>query len=340
MYNIKEVAEKLNINANAIRFYEKKGLLKPVRDENDYRLFTPEDVGTLQMILLYRQMGFSVEAITEILKGDTGTSILDKFVKQYQALNAHIHAMTRIRETLSTCVEQMLNSTTLDQTMVEAMALTAQQIAVANQWQDHWHFDDWAEQYDQDIRRQGVGLDFYANYDEVLLKTAAHVETGRVVEIGIGTGNLARIILDSKGSEVSYLGIDQSLNMLKQAKRKCPEAEVRMGTFLKLPVGDRSADAVVTSYAFHHCNEVERVLALSEMSRILKPGGKIVITDLMFANQESRIAFEKSCTPKVKYELNDEFFANVDEVVQLLESNGFKCVAKQIDPLIWSIIAQ
>jgi len=43
IYSIREVAELFNITTNKIRFYEKKGLLKPLR-HNDYRKFDNEDI--------------------------------------------------------------------------------------------------------------------------------------------------------------------------------------------------------------------------------------------------------------------------------------------------------
>ena len=43
-FNIKEVADILSISSNKIRFYEKKGLIKLSRDDNNYRIFTDEDV--------------------------------------------------------------------------------------------------------------------------------------------------------------------------------------------------------------------------------------------------------------------------------------------------------
>jgi putative AdoMet-dependent methyltransferase len=108
MYTIKEVSEKLRISANSIRFYEKKGLITPLRGENGYREFTPEDLSRLQIIVLYRRMGFSIEAILEIVNNNVGTTILEQFSAQYNILNDHIHAMISIRETMGECIEKML----------------------------------------------------------------------------------------------------------------------------------------------------------------------------------------------------------------------------------------
>ncbi len=339
MYTIKEVSKKLRISANSIRFYEKKGLITPLRGENGYREFTPEDLSRLQIIVLYRRMGFSIEAILEIVNNNVGTTILEQFSAQYNILNDHIHAMISIRETMGECIEKMLNTPEIDKTMIESMEITANIIAASNNWKDSWNFDGWAENYDTDIRIKGTGLDFYANYDEVMERTSEKIIAGNIVEIGIGTGNLARKIMEKNRNVTDYMGIDQSINMLKQAKKKCPEAKLRIGTFLKLPLSDSVADTIVTSYAFHHCNDEEKILAIAEMNRVLKKNGRIVIADLMFANDNSRDKFTETCTEQEREELNDEYFSNVDKVEEILRSFGFSCKSEQIDKLIWLIIA-
>lgn len=66
-YTIKEISEMFNITTNKIRFYEKKGLLLPIREEdNKYRKFNDEDIIRLQSILLYRSIGLSIDAIKGI----------------------------------------------------------------------------------------------------------------------------------------------------------------------------------------------------------------------------------------------------------------------------------
>ena len=56
MLKINEAAKMLHVNPNALRFYEKKGVLVPHRDENGYRLYTMDDVARIQIVLLYRRM--------------------------------------------------------------------------------------------------------------------------------------------------------------------------------------------------------------------------------------------------------------------------------------------
>ena len=58
---ISEVAGLTGLNVSNIRFYERKGLLTPVREEESrYRDYTEEDVRRIKRILLYRKMGIPV----------------------------------------------------------------------------------------------------------------------------------------------------------------------------------------------------------------------------------------------------------------------------------------
>lgn len=341
MYTIKELAEKTGIIPNAIRFYEKKGLLCPKRTESNYRVYSAEDMTRLEQILLYRKMGFSIEDIRELL--EKNSSPIDQFVTQYTLLNQHIHSMQRIRETLGDCIEKLLNDDAtdknLDEKMLEQIAETARLISLSENWRDEWDFDGQAARYDTFIREPGYGLDFYKNYDLVLEKTAEQVQGGIVAEIGIGTGNLAKVILESSNEIEQYIGIDQSINMLKEAKKKCQGVKLRKGDFLNLPLEAKCCDVIVTSYAFHHCDAEEKKLALEEMNRVLKSAGTIVIADLMFENQKVREGFEANCCESEREDLEDEYFGNVDEVSATLTELGYECKAEQVDELIWIIMA-
>lgn len=66
-YSIKEVAQMLGINENALRFYEKKGLLHPKRQANGYRQYDFLELSKAQMIVLYRKFHFPIESIEKLL---------------------------------------------------------------------------------------------------------------------------------------------------------------------------------------------------------------------------------------------------------------------------------
>lgn len=65
---IGEIAKETGLNISSIRFYERKGLLSPQReDDSKYRDYTKEDVMRIKQIILYRKMGISIETIFLLL---------------------------------------------------------------------------------------------------------------------------------------------------------------------------------------------------------------------------------------------------------------------------------
>ena len=61
MYRIKEFAAMTGLPPSKIRFYEKHGLLSALRDDNGYRVFSPEDAFRSNAFRVLLQYGFTVE---------------------------------------------------------------------------------------------------------------------------------------------------------------------------------------------------------------------------------------------------------------------------------------
>lgn len=67
-YTVKALAELAGVTPRTLRWYDRKGLLKPRRTtEAGYRLYGPEEVNRLQAILFYKELGLALEAVREIL---------------------------------------------------------------------------------------------------------------------------------------------------------------------------------------------------------------------------------------------------------------------------------
>ncbi|KLN98308.1 Zn(2+)-responsive transcriptional regulator [Moellerella wisconsensis] len=68
MYKIGQLAKLANVTPDTIRFYEKQGLMgHQIRTEGGYRLFTEQDLQRLRFIRYAKQLGFTLETITELL---------------------------------------------------------------------------------------------------------------------------------------------------------------------------------------------------------------------------------------------------------------------------------
>ncbi len=100
---------------------------------------------------------------------------------------------------------------------------------------------------------------------------AARVANGmRLLDVCTGPGMLAGAALE-RGADV--VGLDFSNKVLAIARRNVPGAEFQQGDAQALPFEAKSFDAVVCGYGIIHVPEPQK--ALSEMHRVLKPGGHI-----------------------------------------------------------------
>lgn len=99
----------------------------------------------------------------------------------------------------------------------------------------------------------------------------------RVLDVGSGTGALLKQ-LARVHPPAQLVGVDPVPQMLAIARRNLPAAvELREGWAEKLPFEPQQFDVVVSCNVFHYIrNPIE---ALREMSRVLRPGGHLVITD-------------------------------------------------------------
>ena len=335
-YSIKEVAQMLGIKENALRFYEKKGLLHPKRQSNGYRQYDFLELSKAQMIVLYRKFHFPIEAIEKLLQENNQS--LDLFIKQYEQVTRTIHEMKQIQNSLIQSINTLLLNEDTD-TIIKRMKNEAH-LFQTSEWVDHWKFDTWADTYDESILKPTKGLPFYEHYDEVLQLCIKELpKEGNVVDVGIGTGNLSKQILETYPN-IELVGVEPSLSMCRQCKKKLPQIPLYIGHFLQIPLEDHCMDAIVSTYAFHHCKTDEKLQAMKEIKRVLKPNGICILGDLMFENKKARREYETQCTPRQLRELEDEFFANIDILQSQFLSEGFTFEAKQVDEIMWVIVAK
>jgi demethylmenaquinone methyltransferase/2-methoxy-6-polyprenyl-1,4-benzoquinol methylase len=149
-------------------------------------------------------------------------------------------------------------------------------------------FDDIASTYDAANRVLSMGIDIRWRKKgcdkafEILGKNTL----GQITDVATGTGDLLiywREQAAKKGITIDkYVGIDPSVGMLDVARKKVDFAEFIVGKAQELPVEDGASDIISISYGIR--NVVDRVEALQEFNRALKPGGIVVI--LEFTKQD------------------------------------------------------
>jgi phosphatidylethanolamine/phosphatidyl-N-methylethanolamine N-methyltransferase len=161
----------------------------------------------------------------------------------------------------------------------------------------------------QTVRRAYAGwapvydLVFGAVFASARRKAVAAVNrrTGRVLELGVGTG----IALPRYAQHLSVVGVDYSEDMLRRARarlREKPLANV-LGLALmdgaRLGFADGSFDTVVAMFLITVVPDPEGVLA--EATRVLKPGGELVLVNHFAAEGEGlRARIERYAAPRTR----------------------------------------
>ncbi|MBM6879173.1 MerR family transcriptional regulator [[Clostridium] spiroforme] len=79
----KELEKRLGITKDTLRFYEKEGLVKPLRDENGYRHYREEDVRIIEIIMFFRSIEFTIDEIKQLFAGTISISDLMVQKKKY-----------------------------------------------------------------------------------------------------------------------------------------------------------------------------------------------------------------------------------------------------------------
>ncbi len=135
-------------------------------------------------------------------------------------------------------------------------------------------FDDTARDYDRIEAILALGSGPW--YRRMALTRAGLGAGMQVVDVGVGTGLLAREALKLIGPQGSLLGVDPSPGMMAEAA--LPAARLVQGRAEALPCEPASADFLSMGYALRHVSDVSASFA--EFHRVLRPGGKLVILEI------------------------------------------------------------
>jgi SAM-dependent methyltransferase len=136
---------------------------------------------------------------------------------------------------------------------------------VTEQWRPNWAMpagsgDRWSEDYERGRPGWPAGV----------VEIAAP-STRTVLDLGAGTGKLTRILASAFERVVA---VEPASAMRRMLVRRCPGVRALSGSAEDIPLPDDSADAVFAAQAFH---TFDGPRALSEIARVLRPGGRLVL---------------------------------------------------------------
>ena len=145
-----------------------------------------------------------------------------------------------------------------------------------------WHWDP--ETYLDNM------LSEIAAYPELQERAAAAsegVEARDILELGIGTGETARRVLD-RHPEAKLVAIDSSSEMVERARAAFPDADIRLGR-LEDPLPDGPFDLVVSALAVHHLDGPGKRDLFRRIAHVVRDGGMFVLADVIVPERQEDV---------------------------------------------------
>jgi ubiquinone/menaquinone biosynthesis C-methylase UbiE len=136
------------------------------------------------------------------------------------------------------------------------------------------HFDRWSREYEHDQVSRWL--------QELQLEALGELEPGpddRLLDVGCGSGAAVRAAAPTIAHAV---GVDLSEGMIGRARELAgatPNVEFQVADAEALPFDDATFTTLLCTTSFHHYPNPAR--AVAEMARVLTPGGRIVIADMV-----------------------------------------------------------
>lgn len=142
----------------------------------------------------------------------------------------------------------------------------------------------------------------------------------RLLDVGCGLG-ATTAFLNGKGYRVT--GVEPSALLLDEARRRCPGLDLLPGSAEALPFADATFDGVFMECVLSLVGE--RAAALSEAARVLRPGGRLVVSDV-YARDHGLVLIPPACVENAfrahGYEL-ESWEDHTDALIQLVAKMVF-----------------
>jgi ubiquinone/menaquinone biosynthesis C-methylase UbiE len=180
----------------------------------------------------------------------------------------------------------------------------------------------WAFVYDILVKVLFGGRD--RQFRESIIRLAQIQPGEKVLDVGCGTGKMAITARLNSPPTAEIVGIDASPEMIDRARQHAVKAGVqvdfRTGLVEAIDFPDNAMDVVLSNFMVHHLPDDLKVKAFAEIYRVLKPGGRLQISEF----EPPRSGFSKMILSAVLGQ--GMMRIKTDEIPPLLEQAGFTSV--------------
>jgi DNA-binding transcriptional MerR regulator/precorrin-6B methylase 2 len=271
LYTAGIFAKKAGVTIKTIRFYDKRGLLKPSEySDTGYRLYSDEDFSRLQRILTLKYLGFSLAEIKEFIIRENEESNLKESLKtQKEILKSKINHMNLVVKTISEAEEAIGNSKDIEwNKIIDIINVINMEKGLLNQYRDSSNLTKRISIHDK-FSTNKIGWHKWV-FDKIKL-----LPNMRVLEIGCGDGSLWARNIHSLPDGCNITLTDVSEGMIKDAKNNLKEFgdkfQFEVLDANEINFEDESFDLVIANHVLFYIKNRDKVF--SQIKRILKNNG-------------------------------------------------------------------
>lgn len=337
----KEVCIQLSVTPKMLRVYESQKLIRAKRNENGYRDYSLDDVLQIQIIVMLRNLGFTLKEIKKVLDfKKSQKDYLNHFYIQLKAVETKVNELNAIKDKLNNIINDILHGNYIDEEMLQRhKTSSAGEATIYENMLNRWNFDVMAVDYVNRYLKEDTGYLSAINRSAELLGTM--VPGRSVVDLGGGTCNLWL----SFPEDTQLTVIDKSLQMIFVAKENIPWANFILDDVLSLDkkrIG--KFDVVVSTFTLHHISYDQQEKAIKIMIELCRENGRILIVDRSFHSQTEKEKKEKELADAGNMEfleiIRSEFYLLSDHVMNYIRSMGLQVKTLFFEEEVWGFLIE
>ncbi len=273
LYTAGEFASMAGVSLRTIRFYDSKGLLKPVSySEAGYRYYDRNSFLVLQRIMMLKYLGFSLTQIDEILRTNEDTE--EQILAQKELLMQKKVQLDKLINTID--IWQNSKREEKWEVLLHLLHLMSDEEKVKEQYVTSENLERRISIYDY-----GVAEEYWSNW----VFEKMNFQSGeKILELGCGNGMLWCDNIEMLPEGLQLTLTDRSEGMLAQTKKNLSEYDARLkeknitveykimdANQLLLPAMEY--DCIIANHMLYHV--AERESCLRKIERALKPKGRL-----------------------------------------------------------------